>query len=163
MERLIESGSRLFCILFIGLASATLARADAGVTYHGRLLKPNGEPVTSSAVHFRVQIRTPISTNCLMYEETQVKDLSASNGTFSLVLNDGSAAVPNGEPFTLDRVFQNRGTFSFGVGKCSMGNSYEPGPFDGRVLAVSFNDGDFGGWEPLPSQAISFVPTALEA
>lgn len=134
--------------------------ASAGITYHGRLLKPDGTPVISS-VQFRLQIRTPGAQNCLMYEEYQSKDLSATNGVFAIAINDGSAYQPNTEPFTLDRVFQNRGVFTFGAGKCTGANTYTPDSTDGRKLVVEFNDGS--GWEAVPAQTINYVPMALES
>ncbi|MBX3040161.1 MAG: hypothetical protein KF789_05555, partial [Bdellovibrionaceae bacterium] len=140
------------------------AFAAPGITYHGRLLNPNGQPVISSNVQFRLQVRTPALTNCLLFEEIHTKDLSASSGVFSVTLNDGSATTLNPGPFTLDRIFQNRGTFNFDLGKCAGStDEYSPGITDGRLLYVSFNDGSFSGWEPLPAQEINFVPMALEA
>ncbi|HRO68086.1 MAG TPA: hypothetical protein PL182_11015, partial [Pseudobdellovibrionaceae bacterium] len=120
MKRLAEGPPRLLALVgFLILSMAGLAFGDAGVTYHGRLLNPNGSPVTSSSVQFLLQIRTPVPSNCLMYQETHVKDLSQTNGVFSITINDGHAAQLNTEPFTLDRVFQNRGVFQFATGKCA--------------------------------------------
>ncbi|HRO67991.1 MAG TPA: hypothetical protein PL182_10540, partial [Pseudobdellovibrionaceae bacterium] len=142
----------------------TFSWADAGITYHGRLLKPNGSPVTSSSVQFLLQIKTPSPTNCLMYQEIQVKDLSQTSGVFSITLNDGSQTTSNTEPFTLETVFQNRGnTLIFPAGKCSGASSVAFVSSLSRQLIVSFNDGTFSGWEPLPPQSINFVPMALEA
>lgn len=66
------------------------AQATSGVTYHGRLLKPNRTPVISNMVRFRLQIRTPGPEDCLLYEEIQVLDMSRSQGAFSLSINDGT-------------------------------------------------------------------------
>ncbi|HRO67441.1 MAG TPA: hypothetical protein PL182_07745, partial [Pseudobdellovibrionaceae bacterium] len=137
--------------------------AEAGLTYHGRLLRPDGLPVKSPNVQFRIQIRTPADTNCLMFEEIQAKDLSGSAGVFSLNINDGSAISLNTEPFSLAEVFRNHGTFTFPGGKCTTSNVVHFTETLGRQIQVSFNDGSFSGWEPLPPQAISFVPMALEA
>lgn len=149
-----------FTICFAVIISP-LALADAGITYHGRLLKSDGTPVTSSSVQFQIQIRTPGSENCLLYQETQTKDLSATSGIFSLTINDGTATTPNSEPFTLSEAFRNHGTYNFGPGKCSGGTVYTPNPTDGRKIAVQFNDGS--GWETLPAQDINYVPMAIEA
>ncbi|HRO67768.1 MAG TPA: hypothetical protein PL182_09420, partial [Pseudobdellovibrionaceae bacterium] len=152
-----------FLILFLFIPQ--ILPAAPGITYHGRLLKPNGQPVTSAGVQFRLQVRTPSMTNCLLFEEIQTKDLSASSGVFSLTLNDGTATSLNTEPYTLDRAFQNRGLFIFDTGKCAgtSGDNWTPNATDGRLLYVSFNDGSFEGWEPLPAQEINYVPMALEA
>lgn len=150
--------------IFVSLCTASgFAAGGVGVTYHGRLLKPDSSPVTSNAVQFHIQIRTPGAENCLLYDEVYTKDLSTSAGMFAITLNDGSATVVNTEPFTLDRIFQNRGTFSFAGGKCVAVGSYAPSPADGRVMIVEFNDGTFAGWETLPSQAIASVPQAIES
>lgn len=141
------------------------AWGNAGITYHGRLLRSDGVPVTEPVVEFKIQIRSPGAENCLLYQETHTRDMSGSQGVFSLTINDGTATTPNGEPFSLDRVFQNRGTFSFGSGKCEAGTTYTPSPADGRKLVVEFNDGTFtaGTYEQLPAQSINFVPAAIES
>lgn len=41
--------------------------------------------------------------------------------------------------------------------------TYSPNTTDGRKLQVYFNDGSFSGWEPVPSQAINFIPMAIES
>lgn len=151
--------------LTISLLFVTAAKAStgAGVTYHGRLVGPDGTPVASSTVQFRLQIRTPGSENCLMYEEIQNKDMSASNGVFSVTINDGTGTRQDTNAFPLDQIFGNRGSFSFPVGYCIVGAGYSPNTTDGRKLQVYFNDGSFSGWEPVPAQDINFVPMAIEA
>lgn len=143
--------------------ASSVVFADAGVTLQGQLLTPAGTPVVSNSVQFRIQVRSPGTENCLLYEEQQAKDLSASDGVFVLTLNDGTATVVNTEPFTLGRAFQNRGTFGFVAGKCATGNSYVPGATDGRKLEIQFNDGSFVGWEALPTQTVGFTPMAMES
>ncbi|MBX3039243.1 MAG: hypothetical protein KF789_00880 [Bdellovibrionaceae bacterium] len=133
----------------------------AGVTYHGRLLKPNGRPVSASNVQFRLQIRTPAPNSCLLYEEIHVRDLSQTQGVFSITLNDG--ALSKGGEFSLWESFRNHGEFSFLPGRCSIDSNYTANISDGRQLFVSFNDGSFSDWEPLPAQEIAFVPFSLEA
>ena len=50
----------------IVLLAANSAGATAGITYHGRLIKPDGRTaVTSANVQFKIQIRTPGAENCL--------------------------------------------------------------------------------------------------
>lgn len=137
--------------------------ASPGVTYQGRLLGPTGEPVTSSAMQFRLQIRTAQPESCLMYQETQVKNLSSTRGFFSLSLNDGTATVVNTEPFGLAQVFQNRGAISFPAGKCAGDNNFVLNALASRQLLISFKDASMADWENLPAQELSFVPTALES
>lgn len=155
--------SGILFLLTAVLAGGFGVAEAAGVTYTGRLVKSDGTPVVSPSVLFKLQIRTPGPEDCLLYEEQQTKNLATSNGMFAITINDGTATVVNTEPFTLDRVFQNRGTFNFGSGKCAGTTSYAPNPIDGRRLVVEFNDGTFAGWEQIPAQPLNHVPMALES
>lgn len=159
---ILKLGNLIFSALILLLAATTYA-TGAGVTYHGRLVDPNGNPVSAASVQFRLQIKTPGNEGCLMYEEIQSKDMSSSNGVFALTINDGSGARQDATAYSLDQLFANRSTFAFPAGYCATGSSYFPNAADGRLLQVFFNDGSFSGWEPVPSQAINFVPMAIEA
>lgn len=137
---------------------------NSGVTYQGRILKPDGTPVSGASTQFKLQLRTPDSQNCLMYEEIQSLDLRNSNGAFSLTLNDGSGSRTDLTGLTLDQVFANHGTQTFSLVTCSVGpGSYAPGPADGRSLVVLFKDETMATWEPMSAQRINFVPFAFEA
>lgn len=155
-------GRRLAIFIFLQVL-IPYAFGGAGLTYHGRLMGPDGSPVVSSAVQFRLQIRSPGSESCLMYEEIQTKDLSSSNGVFALNLNDGSGARQDSNSFTLDQLFSNRIVYNFAGSYCTTGTSYTPGATDSRKLVVYFNDGTFSGWEPAPTQAINYVPMAMDS
>ena len=138
--------------------------ASSGVTYHGRLLKPDGLPVTSSNVQFRMQIRTPGTQDCLMYEEIQTQDLSSTGGMFSLSLADGSGVRQDTHhSWTLFDAFSNRKDFSFIAQDCTGATSYSPDVGDNRRFRVFFNDGSFPDWEALPIQTINFIPMAIES
>jgi formylglycine-generating enzyme required for sulfatase activity len=150
-----------FLIIYLLFHFSSVFAAGTGITYHGRIMNPDGTPVTSSNVYFKIEIRTPGAENCLMYSETHIENLSLTSGVFSVTINDGTAVVPNGEPFTLSEIFRNHGTFNFAPGKCSGGLTYAPNPTDGRKMVVSFDAGS--GWENLPAQSINFVPMAIEA
>ena len=66
-------GNRLItlAILSLGIAFAFPALAvNSGVTYQGRILKPDGTPLSGQFVQFKLQIRTPDGNDCLLYEET---------------------------------------------------------------------------------------------
>lgn len=149
------------CAFLLGFPA--LAATGVGVTYHGRLVGPDGTPVSSSSVQFRLQIKTPGSENCLMYEEIQNKDMSSSSGVFAVTINDGTGARQDASTFSLDQIFANRSNFNFPAGYCASGTSYLPNASDGRQFQVFFNDGSFTGWEPVPAQAINFVPMAIES
>lgn len=150
--------------VFLSATAVSIRAAGAaGVTYYGRLLTAAGQPVIAGSVHFKIQIRSPGNESCVLYEEQQIKNLTDSKGVFAITIGDGSASVANVEPFPMDRVFQNRGTFNFATGKCLVGTTYSPNPADGRVIAVEFNDGSFAGWEQIPSLTLNFVPMAIES
>ncbi|HRO67715.1 MAG TPA: hypothetical protein PL182_09145, partial [Pseudobdellovibrionaceae bacterium] len=137
--------------------------AGSGITYHGRLLRPNGQPVLSSAVQFKIQVRTPADSDCLMFEEVQVRDLSASAGVFTLTVGVVTATELNKE-LSLTEVFRNNRRLSFAPGKCAVsGDEVSFGSMTPRRLSIAFNDGTFSGWEPLPVQEINFVPFAMES
>ncbi|MBN8536467.1 MAG: hypothetical protein J0M15_05405 [Deltaproteobacteria bacterium] len=154
-----------FIFSFFFLTSSQVFATGAGITYNGRILNPNGDPVQGNSVQFKLQIRTIGNENCLMYEEVQVKDMSGSDGVFTLTINDGSGTRLDSAAYGLDQIFANRGTFSFPTNYCASGNSYAPNPSDGRKLQVYFNDGTIpaGEWEPSPAMAINFIPSAIEA
>jgi hypothetical protein len=157
-----------FFLILTGIIFITTVKVfatGAGITYNGRILNPNGDPVQGNSVQFKLQIRTIGSENCLMYEEVQVKVMSDSDGVFTLTINDGSGTRLDSAAYGLDQIFANRGTFSFPTNYCASGNSYAPNPSDGRKLQVYFNDGTIpaGEWEPSPAMAINFIPSAIEA
>lgn len=149
----------LFIIFFISISAEA---AGTGLTYHGRLIGPTGQPVTSANVQFKLQIRSPGNENCLLYEEVQTLDLSNSAGVFALTLNDGTGVRTDTTGLSLDRIFANRSTMT-SLLSCSIGSVYAPNIADGRMLQVSFNDGSFVGWESVPPQKINWVPFSVEA
>lgn len=147
-------------LVFILLCSLKALAAPA-LTYHGRLLKPDGTPVVSASVQFRLQIRSPGAENCLLWEETQTQDLSQASGTFVLGINDGSGTRTDGGSQTFSQVLANNLPFTLSSGKCRSGTTYTPGVSDGRALILSFNDGS--GWEEAPAQALNYAPKAVDA
>jgi FtsZ-binding cell division protein ZapB len=150
----------VFSILAI-LSLVSGAWASTGISYHGRLMLPSGEAVKAQT-QFRIQIRTPGSENCLMYEETTSRDLSTTDGVFSITIADGTGSRTDTLGWSLDKIFSNRAKFVF-TGDCSVVADYTPSVSDGRRLQVSFNDGTFAGWEELPVQNIGFAPISIES
>ncbi len=154
---------RLLVLLLLTWTWQAYAVVTSGLSYHGRLLKPDGSPVTSSAVQLQMQIRSSGNENCLLYSEIQTRDLSATDGLFSLTLNDGSGLRNDSSGLTIPQVLANQGTKTLPGGACAVGTTYTPTNTDGRRLMVYFNDGTFSGWESFPEEAINFVPLAIEA
>ena len=152
-------------MLFLGLF-AHFAFADPGITYHGRIIKPDGvTPVSSANVEFRLQIRSTGVEDCLLYEESQIKNLSSTNGVFSLVIGDLSESTRlrlDSTGLDLARVFTNRESYT-GLADCKSGSTFAPSETDGRALVVLFKEDAASPWEPMPAQRITTVPTALES
>ena len=169
-------GNRLItlAILSLGIAFAFPALAvNSGVTYQGRILKPDGTPLSGQFVQFKLQIRTPDGNDCLLYEETKPTiDMRQTSGAFSVTMNDGTGVrtnlliSDNGGAFTtlnVDRMFSNSGNFAFDPTTCTSGSTYTPNSSDGRNLLVLFKDETMPSFEEVPAQKINFVPFAFEA
>lgn len=146
-----------------GAASFAQAATTSGITYQGRIIKPDQQPLEGQNVQFRLQIRSPDSGNCLMYEEQQQIDMRNSGGIFAITMNDGSGTRTDTPTYNIDRIFANRGTFTYNTTLCASGSSYTPNSADGRVLQVYFKDETMSVWEPIPAQALNFVPMAIES
>ncbi len=154
----------ILCSLLIAFLGSGAGASNSGVTYQGRILKPDGTALSGQFTQFRLQLRTPDSQNCLMYEEIQSQDLRNSNGAFSLTINDGTGSRTDTTALTLDKIFANHGTFNFNPVTCDSGaGTYIPNISDGRTLTVLFKDETMAAWEPMPAQKINFVPFAFEA
>ncbi|MEK7356115.1 MAG: hypothetical protein AAB250_06675, partial [Bdellovibrionota bacterium] len=143
------------------VAHVSLAHAASGVTYQGRIIKPDGDALEGSNVQFRAQLRTPGNENCLMYEEVQALDMRNSKGLFGLTIGTGTRTDSTG--YTLDMIFANRGSFTLDAATCIVGSTYAPNADDGRKLVVYFKDETMGAWEPMPTTDINYVPFAFEA
>jgi len=149
----------LILLAFFGVE----ALAASGITYQGRLLKPDGSPVTSSNVQFKMQIRTPGGEDCLLYEETQTIDLSATSGVFAVSVGDGTGTRTDAHAadWNLFEALSNRKDFSFSSSECTGVNTYAPNPADNRRFRVFFDLGS--GWESLPTQTINYIPMSIES
>ncbi|MFN9067284.1 MAG: beta strand repeat-containing protein, partial [Bdellovibrionales bacterium] len=138
--------------------------AASGITYHGRIIRPDNSPVTSPTTQFRIQVRTPGAENCLLWEEQQTKDLSNTSGVFTITINDTNepSLIANTLSFGLDRIFSNRTTFT-GLTGCTAGTTYNPNTLDGRSLVVFFRENSGASWEQIPASKINFVPASLNS
>jgi len=157
--------NRWTSLFILGLCwcASALATSQSGITYQGRILKPDGSPLAGANVQFKLQIRTPNSSDCLMYEEIQALDMRNSNGVFGLTINDGTGSRTDTTTLGLDRIFANYGSFTFNPATCASGSSYTPSAQDGRRLAVLFKDETMSTWEPIPAQTINYVPYAIQS
>ena len=150
-------------MIVTSLVSVSAFASSSGVTYQGRILRPDGTPISGAVTQFKMQIHTPDGNDCLMYEELQALDLRNSGGIFSLTMHDGTGTRTDSSGYNLDRIFANYGAFAFNPATCAAGNAYIPNQSDGRNLVVLFKDETMATWEPIPVQKINFVPFAFEA
>jgi len=156
-------------LLFLILSFAIQAQASSGITVHGKIVDSSNNPLVSAAAEFRIRIKSPTG-NCLLWEETQIKDMSASNGVFTITVGDSSlvppariqTSVPNSvtsAPFQLPEVFANGPSYT-GL-DCGTYNSVS---LHGRLMEMAFRPTAGGGsWEEIPSTPINYVPLAYKS
>ena len=158
--------------LFLLILSQPLYAAP-GISFHGRIVKSDNTPVISPTTQFRIRVKSPGGENCLLWEEFQTKDLSTSNGAFSITIGDTSLGPaqrtqtnitnPNtAAPFTLGQVFNNRAPYASGL-SCAIGSAYNPITGPGRVLEVSFSETGAPPYEDMPPATINIVPFAYNS
>lgn len=152
-----------FFFLFIFLIGVVASANNPGVSYQGRIFKPDGNPLEGTSVQFRMQVRSPGSENCLLYEEVQTMNMAASSGIFSITMNDGSGTRLDNPDYQVDRIFANRDTMTLDATRCSVGTTYVPNSGDGRKFIVYFKDETMGAYEPLPIMSLNYAPQAMYA
>jgi len=142
------------------------AYSVTGITYTGRILDADDQPVVANQVYFKSVIYDE-NSHCWLYQEERQLDLSTSSGTFSFNIgsNDpdlvgGTASYNNGLTSLTD-VFNNARSLAGLVG-CSSPNSYTPATISPRILMVLFRIGS-GAQQALPPLKINPVPSALQA
>ena len=158
---------KTFILSSIALAICAPARAgNSGITYHARIIKPDETALEGKEVQFRLQIRSPGTENCLLYEEMQTHDLRNSGGVIAITINDGTGTRLDGGSYNIDQIFANRAPFTMPSSKCETGTGttmWTPNPSDGRRFQVMFREDSSRQWEPLPSAQMNFVPMAIES
>jgi hypothetical protein len=135
MSRNTRVGFAILC-LFI----SAKALASPTFTLQGRLLKPDGNPEISNSVSFRIRIKSPGTESCILYDETQTKDMSTSAGLFSIALNDGTGVRNDPNSFSFPSLFSNGFAFSIAGTLCAAGSgtiTYTPSLWDERKIQVS--------------------------
>ena len=140
--------------------------ASNGITYHGRIVKPDDTPLESATTRFRIQIKAPDAGNCILWEEEQSRNMLGSKGAFSITIGDSTNTLISYSRLDtygwgLERVFSNKTGFTSLYG-CTVGTTYAPNPADGRILEVSFKEAPTDPtWEAFPSTNINFMPIVL--
>jgi hypothetical protein len=154
---------RLFVFLLLQFSLMTSFANNPGVSYQGRIFKPDGNPLEGSSVQFRLQVRSPGSENCLLYEEVQTLNMAGSSGVFALTLNDGTGTRLDTATYQVDRIFANRETMTLDTTRCATGTTYTPNSSDGRKLVVYFKDETMAAYEAMPLMNLNYVPQAMYA
>lgn len=137
------------------------------LTYQGRILKSNGQPLEYNSVSFLFQILSS-DGSCLVYQEQKNgHNMVNSKGLFDVPIGSGSVQFPTSGGFSIIDAFNNSNSVNCGVCtssglgyNCSnSGSQYTPALADGRILRVSFYDGS--AWQLIsPDSVIRSVPYA---
>ncbi|UOF02547.1 autotransporter outer membrane beta-barrel domain-containing protein [Bdellovibrio reynosensis] len=168
-----------YSILMFGLLMATIAYAEGPKSVHisGRILDNSSDlPLAAANVDFKVQILS--SDNCLLYEEQHLgKDLSTSEGVFSISVGTGTAAVnvyaaagQEQSRENLLKVFSNSSATVNALQSAHQGSestvcsgSYTPAAGDIRKVKIIFDTGTGGARAILPYYQVGTVPYAMVA
>jgi hypothetical protein len=150
-------------VSFMFLLATDSFANNPGISYQGRIFKPDGNPLEGTTVQFRMQVRSPGSENCLLYEEVQTLNMAGSAGVFALTLNDGTGTRLDTATYQVDRIFANRDTMTLDTTRCASGTTYTPNSSDGRKLVVYFKDETMAAYEAMPLMNLNYVPQAMYA
>ncbi|MBX3034915.1 MAG: tail fiber domain-containing protein [Bdellovibrionaceae bacterium] len=149
-------------LISLGLSSLLASVAQAvphRLTYQGRLLQPDGQPINSNGVVVTVRIASDSTEDCTLLEETHNVNFAGTDGNFSIAIGGG---VRGGDDvgLSLASVFSNTGTRT-GL-HCASGGSFVTGPNKIRKMYLSFDDAGtvVNFTDPY---IIRSVPYALEA
>ncbi|RYZ84301.1 MAG: hypothetical protein EOP06_18305, partial [Proteobacteria bacterium] len=156
----------LVASILLTLSFASLnAQAGASVSYHGRVTNPDDTPLESAAVVFKIQVRSPGTSSCLLYEETRTVNMLGSNGMFVIPIGDGNGTRTASDPgITIENVFSNNSALNFISLSCNSGSTYTPASLDSRRLTVTFNDTSSSyGAQAMAPMDVNHVPLAIHA
>jgi hypothetical protein len=157
----------LFTLIFFSNLTAHSQTSMEYLSYNGRLLKPDGKPLTSPSVQIKVQIRSAPPSSCLLFEDIQEKDLSYTAGVFAIKIKEDSNTRSDTTGLTMSQIFSNKTMTTTQSIDCATGSTNNPPPLtQGRKFYVYFKDNydfNFTDYDPLPPQDIQYVPMALES
>jgi len=105
-------------------------------------MKPDQTLLESPSVNFKIQIYSPGTEDCLLYEEDHLGvNMTGSQGLFALPVGKGSRDTGNFEDSsTLTQILNNAGG-SFSPTTCAAVGTYSPLATDNRKLRLTFDDG----------------------
>lgn len=159
-NNLIQSATFLFFLILNSSASAGIG--PQGLTLQGTILTASLLPEESASVVFTIQIKSPGTEGCLLFQENQTLNMTNSGGAFSLILGSGTRS---GSGFaltsTVPQVFTNAAV-AIGSLNCAVGNSYTPTASDSRKVILTFDDGS-GPQTVTQALNVETVPYAIYA
>ncbi|WP_216635910.1 beta strand repeat-containing protein [Bdellovibrio bacteriovorus] len=127
--------------------------APASLSYQGRIVKADGQPLQHTSVSFQFEITSPNGSCVIFREQVNGLNMANSNGIFDTPIG-ASHNFPLTASFTILDAFNNLGSFT-----CDGGATYVPAVNDGRRLRVQFHDGS--SWRMIsPDSIIRSVPFA---
>ncbi|WP_413577102.1 tail fiber domain-containing protein [Bdellovibrio sp. HCB290] len=132
------------------------------MSYQGRILKPDGQPLEYNSVSFIFEITNP-NGNCVIYrEQKNGVNLTGTGGVFDVPIGSGTKLFPPSPTVGLMEIFNNSTALDCGDGSNNVSGSYTPSAQHGRLLYVKFHDGV--GWNSItPETEIRSVPYAAHA
>ena len=152
----------IFCILVLLFSFNALANLSPGIsTYHGRIIQPSTLPLESSNVTFTLQLLSGGPEACVLYEEQHTRDMTDSEGLFSLDLGQGVVTLDDpgiGVHGSINNIITRAGL------TCAIGTDYTPASGHQRKLRVTFDyAGSTGPITISPDIAINSSPYAMYA
>lgn len=145
--------------------SGSNAFAAPTLSVQGQITNPDGSTYTATGVQFIIRVYSPGPEQCILYSETQTKDVSSTGG-FSLLLNDGTGTRTDGNANTFVEAFSNQKPFTIAGTNCLVGSgtvTYTPTEYDERKLLIYFKDSTMSGYESMPMTTIAHSASALDA
>ncbi len=162
---------RFLSLVVCLLAPSAYALNDAPQTFtlDGQLfLSGSTTPLLDNSAKLRVQVLNPAKT-CLLYEEEQTVNTSASNGYFNIQVgsNVGNGKRTASDPGrTMNSVFQNMGAIAANnapLQTCA-GGTYTPNPGDIRYFRIVVTPSATNTDDTLsPDMIMDSVPNAVVA
>lgn len=139
------------------------ARTNDSIIYHGKLVRPDGTPITGSLA-VTLKIYSPEPSLCLLWAESQT--IEANNGGFSIELGYSEnriAGLQGGVAASFREVFLNNPGLILSGAQCESGTSYTPGLSDDRLMGAVFLDaGQSVAIENIPIKSVPFAKQAQE-
>ncbi len=166
MKYIMKNTIQYVISVFLLMLMVSFKANSQQLSYHGRIIDSVTNLGLAGTVTFKVEVRTPTGSpdNCLMYQEEITRNLV--NGVFVVAINSGAGTRTDTTGYTVQQIFSNKNTFgAFNLtGNCTAGGpNYTPTATDARRVSVSFRALVTDPWEPLPTQTVAYVPSAIES